>query len=1138
MKKTWFLLLVLIVLCGFSFYGTTVPSSAEDIIGPLPPKQKRTKSPDSMVDFASRLVMDQFYEEGLKQIEEYIETNPVNSQVLRVIGEIVLFSGAAVYYDRIYNIYKRFDDEIISANEPEAIRAFCMLLVEMGKTEEYISFLRNAVGISRGRLNEVADIAAMPEAEREPHQKDKLDMANKFSEALKGGVGESLRNFFNLMGMPYIGGESMQKALFEDWGKQYKSYMQQGAELEAEKLFPDAICAYRRAWIFANDRAESSVAIARCYLRTGDFDWAKKFALEAGDNEAAKVILKHAEEKTPFTGDDQFYTELHPAKIGFVADLLPTELHSMSVTDKYIVGMSGNMGVIALDRETFQPILRDSYYNIVPEGKVYTDVKRTRYMCAKVLIDGDYMGAGFIDQATQGAEGLLRIYKLPNPKPIADIPLNMTLRTYEGVYIRNGYVIAVQSKGARMWISLFKADNGELIWRRTNYDDIIAPPVIVGDSIILGLSNLGQGSVVSFALKDGKVNWDYRFENGRVAQQFRAFYGFSGEHYKDYSLPIIGASDSENIWVAKKTPEGIVIQAINVQTGAEGKTVKLKHSPSGGFKKAGKYIIYLNDNDFVTCADIDGNEYWSRRNQAMSFFFNIDEKVVCMNEIEGLRVIQIETGATILYAKEVSEAIHKDGIVYTAKRSFDITRDRSYILAYVEKVAKYAKEKFGPYDYFTSGSATGIPGISPGESLLRDYRESNPGLTEVNWFLLEMTKNQYYSNSKDYMNEYMHSFGADKDRMDKLFADFFADFSFEWYIRADSFTGAYDDKGFAYSDMGQKSVCLMKPDTTFDKKFSTKVPQLHTTILTPDALVFFAGSTSNEKGVIDCVSRTTGETIWTKNYLWIQSNRQGFYHKGRLFFFTKSSVVEGVYKVELYCLDPSNGELLWTFSPANRPASGNYMHHEVAYDDTSIYIGATDASVYKVNIADGKMIWRFQTELSKNIGQSDCNFNNVHVHNGRVYTSATDDKVYCLDAETGQQIWVSGIPEHIRDLPAVKDGTREDTYWVAWPSAVGGGVFLNVLQYGGRRSIIAFDIETGNFKWEFRYHTYLCNSLIIDEKRKCVFMPVYSSGLEKISLEDGTLLEHLPLQSDTGYRFGDDIFFSLSGYLIKLRFKN
>src|SRR5437588_1694001 len=93
-----------------------------------------------------------------------------------------------------------------------------------------------------------------------------------------------------------------------------------------------------------------------------------------------------------------------------------------------------------------------------------------------------------------------------------------------------------------------------------------------------------------------------------------------------------------------------------------------------------------------------------------------------------------------------------------------------------------------------------------------------------------------------------------------------------------------------------------------------------------------------------------------------------------------------------YRLNAANGQLVWRYK-----TRGNSIPAPATVDNGVVYAGSLDGSVYALNAANGKLIWQHQT--------SGAVLSSPRIGNGVVYVGSSDGYEYALNAKTGTQIW-------------------------------------------------------------------------------------------------------------------------------------
>lgn len=149
-------------------------------------------------------------------------------------------------------------------------------------------------------------------------------------------------------------------------------------------------------------------------------------------------------------------------------------------------------------------------------------------------------------------------------------------------------------------------------------------------------------------------------------------------------------------------------------------------------------------------------------------------------------------------------------------------------------------------------------------------------------------------------------------------------------------------------------------------------------------------------------------------------------------------VVFGSADCKIYGLDAQNGNLLWTVEAAE-PVLG-----AVTIENGIAYIGASDHTFRAVNIRTGEVKWAFA-------GVRGYIETKPLVTNNKVIFGAWDNTLYALNKADGKELWKwTGGLTRMHFSPAA-----------VWPVAADGKVFITDPQ----RAMTAIDIETGNTVW-------------------------------------------------------------------------
>ena len=149
-------------------------------------------------------------------------------------------------------------------------------------------------------------------------------------------------------------------------------------------------------------------------------------------------------------------------------------------------------------------------------------------------------------------------------------------------------------------------------------------------------------------------------------------------------------------------------------------------------------------------------------------------------------------------------------------------------------------------------------------------------------------------------------------------------------------------------------------------------------------------------------------------------------------------VVFGSADCKIYGLDAQNGNLLWTVEAAE-PVLG-----AVTIENGIAYIGASDHTFRAVNIRTGEVKWAFASVR----GYIETK---PLVTDNKVIFGAWDNTLYALNKADGKELWKwTGGLTRMHFSPAA-----------VWPVAADGKVFITDPQ----RAMTAIDIHTGNTVW-------------------------------------------------------------------------
>jgi eukaryotic-like serine/threonine-protein kinase len=94
----------------------------------------------------------------------------------------------------------------------------------------------------------------------------------------------------------------------------------------------------------------------------------------------------------------------------------------------------------------------------------------------------------------------------------------------------------------------------------------------------------------------------------------------------------------------------------------------------------------------------------------------------------------------------------------------------------------------------------------------------------------------------------------------------------------------------------------------------------------------------------------------------------------------------------IYCLDATDGTLIWTISTNQ---TDQYSTPSISNNKVFVAVGSV---VYCLNASQGVLLWNYTT--GKGVMGS-CPV----VIDDKLYVGSVDSNMYCLDAETGNLFW-------------------------------------------------------------------------------------------------------------------------------------
>lgn len=187
-----------------------------------------------------------------------------------------------------------------------------------------------------------------------------------------------------------------------------------------------------------------------------------------------------------------------------------------------------------------------------------------------------------------------------------------------------------------------------------------------------------------------------------------------------------------------------------------------------------------------------------------------------------------------------------------------------------------------------------------------------------------------------------------------------------------------------------------------------------------------------------CLDLDTGKMLWS------------FSAKGAIF--SSPVVVAGKVYVasedrNVYCLDVQNGGKIFAV------ALPKAVYASVASDGVRIFVGCEDNNLYCLSL-DGKELWK--TEVGGfEWGKLRCS--GPVVEDGKVYVGTDYSEVYCLDAKTGEKLWMQVVGDRAFQ-----------------PAVTGDRVYVGSADY----KCYCLDKKTGDIIWQSKALNWVCDQTL------------------------------------------------------------
>jgi len=166
-------------------------------------------------------------------------------------------------------------------------------------------------------------------------------------------------------------------------------------------------------------------------------------------------------------------------------------------------------------------------------------------------------------------------------------------------------------------------------------------------------------------------------------------------------------------------------------------------------------------------------------------------------------------------------------------------------------------------------------------------------------------------------------------------------------------------------------------------------------------------------------------------------------------------LIVGGYDNVLYSLNPSNGQVNWTFEGAE----GRYIGGPLVTED-GVFAGTTDHKVYAVDF-DGQPIWDQPFPTEKEIWARPA----ADPEADRIYVASMDHHIYAVNPANGSEIWkTEGLDGSIVGTPALSEDQTLYTGTIA-------------------KEVVALQAENGREIWRFGTEDWVWAGPAIQENR-------------------------------------------------------
>lgn len=204
----------------------------------------------------------------------------------------------------------------------------------------------------------------------------------------------------------------------------------------------------------------------------------------------------------------------------------------------------------------------------------------------------------------------------------------------------------------------------------------------------------------------------------------------------------------------------------------------------------------------------------------------------------------------------------------------------------------------------------------------------------------------------------------------------------------------------------------------------------------------------------------------------------------------------------------------------------------------NIYMGTSTAKMVCINRHTGKIVWEYFAKGAQNNPKGIMS--SPAYHDGRIYFGAYNGVVYCLDAQTGQEIWLNPCCEWVGSSPLIvpKNNLLYIGLEYQRPRMMGSNAALRLdngarvwevaqkkYQHGSaayyepkdmvifgnaNHDITAYEAKTGKEVWQFKTKRSIKYAPTIDYGRKLIASSSFDGNIYINDVETGVLKASIP----------------------------